>query len=99
MVVPKEERSRMETGVDRADIGLHLHPSIPIACHLRHCHLLVVTLPIHKLQGTDATHHDQLAALPLPVAHTAYRHHAFRINQWQVQLLVFAVGAQPDSPE
>jgi len=95
MVLPKEERSRVETWVDNSDSDLHLHPTTPTACRFRHCHLLVVALPIYNLQGTNATHHDELSVIPLFVACIAHLHCSSGINEFEIQLTGFATRARP----
>lgn len=88
-VLPQEKGKwscRMETGWEH---GQCFCTSGPFAHHIRHCHWLVVLLPLQRLQGSAPYHSLQLSAIPLLVARLLHLLHLFIFYYGKAQLSRF----------
>lgn len=86
VVLPKEKRTRVETRVDRPNLGLNLFTTTSITHHFRHCYHLVVAISIHRLQGSVASHNNQLSAISHIVTNFADIHHSFLFIKLELHL-------------
>lgn len=91
----EEKRSGVETRLDRANLVVHLRPSSPSGCSLCHCHVLVISLPIHHLQGANALYHVRFQDFTLSGSCFPCNFLAFEpAHRWGVaRLLVFILTA------